>query len=167
MTDSTVQNFSKGFASVIWLIALIFGLGLGVSKNTDTNDIQQSASAEDLNREILGSIEKYEVDNSIRFLKVRENGKIFLEAHILKEHDQRSDKVVRQKFEETRDAHLDFQGQVSNLFLKDIDGNGTWEIVLPFFDEFLIPRLHILSWDSATQELTPRKSSEFSDLLKK
>lgn len=168
MTDSTSQKFSRAGASIIWLLALFIGVGLGVRKNADqtyNEDNRQPQSA--LTREVLGSLEKAEVEHSIRLLKVKENGKLFLEAHILKEKDERSDKVIRQAFTETRDAHLNFQGQVSNLFIKDLDQNGTWEIVLPVFDEFLIPRLHIVSWDSASQQFTLRKAAEFSDLLKK
>lgn len=55
--------------------------------------------------------------------------------------------MTRLKFDERRDGHFNIRGQATNLAMMDLDGDGLTEIIVPVFDENLIPRLHVFRFD--------------------
>lgn len=55
--------------------------------------------------------------------------------------------LARLPFEERRDGHFSIRGQATNLALVDLDGDGILELVVPVYDENLIPRLHVFRYD--------------------
>lgn len=55
--------------------------------------------------------------------------------------------LARLKFDERRDGHFNIRGQATNLALMDLDGDGILEIIVPVYDENLIPRLHVFRFD--------------------
>lgn len=57
--------------------------------------------------------------------------------------------LARLRFDERRDGHFNIKGQATNLAIFDIDHDGIQEIIVPVFDENLIPRLHVFKFDPA------------------
>lgn len=55
--------------------------------------------------------------------------------------------LARLKFDERRDGHFNIRGQATNLALMDLDGDGLLEVIVPVYDENLIPRLHVFRFD--------------------
>lgn len=55
--------------------------------------------------------------------------------------------LARLKFEERRDGHFSIRGQATNLALMDVDHDGLLEVIVPVYDENLIPRLHVFKFD--------------------
>ncbi len=55
--------------------------------------------------------------------------------------------LARLKFDERRDGHFSIRGQATNLALMDLDGDGVLEVIVPVYDENLIPRLHVFRFD--------------------
>lgn len=51
---------------------------------------------------------------------------------------------------DARDGHFQFRGRASNLALKDMDGDGIFEIIAPTFDNSLIPHLNIYRFNNET-----------------
>lgn len=63
-------------------------------------------------------------------------------------HDNDSETLLaRLKFDERRDGHFNVRGQATNLALMDLDGDGILEVIVPVYDENLIPRLHVFRFD--------------------
>lgn len=50
-------------------------------------------------------------------------------------------------FADTHDAYIQFQGQATNLALKDMNGDQIYEIISPVYSKSLVPRLHILTYN--------------------
>lgn len=46
-----------------------------------------------------------------------------------------------------RDGYFNFNGQATNLALEDVDGDGQLEILAAGFDQHLVGKLHVFSYD--------------------
>lgn len=55
--------------------------------------------------------------------------------------------LARLHLDEKRDAHFNIRGRPTNLALMDIDSDGLLELIVPVYDENLIPRLHVFRFD--------------------
>ncbi len=56
---------------------------------------------------------------------------------------------------ERKDGYFQFQGRPTNLAMMDLDGDGIQEILVPTFDDNLIPRLHVYRYDPQAQVFIP------------
>lgn len=54
---------------------------------------------------------------------------------------------------EIRDAYFNFHDQTTNLAISDLDGDGQLEILVPTFDQDLVPRLNVYRYDVDTKDL--------------
>lgn len=82
---------------------------------------------------------------SVIKLKTQDGIAIEIFAHDLENDHEKL--LSRIQFDERRDGHFNIKGQATNLAIMDIDGDGIQEIIVPVFDENLIPRLHVFKFD--------------------
>jgi len=62
---------------------------------------------------------------------------------------------------EHRDAYFSYLGAAVNLLLVDLKNDGRLEVVTAAFDENLVPRMHVYSYDDASNTLEPINQDEF------
>jgi len=96
---------------------------------------------------------------TLRFVKFIKGDLIHLEAYLLTNSDSGSNSNHFQKngtnsmdiehtllgtlrLAESRDAYLTVKESATNLALSDVDMDGEFEILIPTFDNELVPRLH-------------------------
>jgi hypothetical protein len=83
----------------------------------------------------------------VSVIKLRTQEGIAIEIYELG-HDNDTEKLMtRIKLDERRDGHFNIRGQATNLAMMDLDGDGLTEIIVPVYDENLIPRLHVFRFD--------------------
>lgn len=102
-------------------------------------------------REVLAKADGYLTASSpITVIKVKTADTLSLEIYTRKENTDELAFFKRIILPEKRDGYFTFRGNATNLVLTDLDGDGNIDILAPSFDENLIPRLHVYSYDPAT-----------------
>lgn len=88
---------------------------------------------------------------TVTVLKINSEAGLSLEIYSA---DQGPDHLVLlAKFNlgEKRDAYFSFQGNATNLALTDVNGDGILEVVAPAYDDQMVARLNVFSYNSATK----------------
>lgn len=83
----------------------------------------------------------------VSVIKIKTQEGISVEIFERSEDSDQERLLSRLKFEERRDGHFSIRGQATNLAMMDVDGDGVLEIIVPVYDENLIPRLHVFKFD--------------------
>lgn len=60
---------------------------------------------------------------------------------------------ARTSLPERRDAYFTYQGSATNLLLLDANNDGALEIIVPAFDENLVPRVHAYRFNDETSSI--------------
>ncbi|MEZ0391941.1 MAG: hypothetical protein ACAH59_06985 [Pseudobdellovibrionaceae bacterium] len=105
-------------------------------------------------REILAKAEADLTGQGMRVavIKVQTSDTLALEIYETEGHSQTLKFVKRIVLPEKRDAYFNFRGSATNLVITDVDGDGQLEIVVPAFDENLVPRLNVYKYDADTRD---------------
>lgn len=96
-------------------------------------------------------------------VKVQTADDLSVEVYSLDQNTQETNLRTRIVLPERRDGAFRFRGQMQRLVLLDLDQDGTLEILVPTFDENLIPRLHIYKYDSLAQIFIKSEPSDQLD----
>lgn len=98
-------------------------------------------------REVLSTLEtKFsETSPDYKIVKIKDSGKILLE--IFKK--QNSDWLTHSEFifEDRYDGYFNHNSSASNLFLRDLDGDNSKEIVIPSFDSNFNARVNVIKYN--------------------
>ena len=86
-------------------------------------------------------------DMPITVIKVVTSETLSLEVYVRKDNSDDLQFFKRIILPEKRDGFFTFRGNATNLVLTDLDGDGNIEILAPSYDENLIPRLNVYSYD--------------------
>ena len=105
------------------------------------------------NRQVLTSIygDLTGEGDWVSIFKVIQGDSIVIEVYNSDEKRTPLNIRTRIVFTERRDAIISFRGTPTNLILTDLDGDKTLELVVPVYDEDLVPRLHVFKYDSSKQ----------------
>jgi hypothetical protein len=130
-----------------WLIALLVALHPGLRSSArallikDERRVVSTATGDLVGDGSLFTVVKVKTQTGL-FLEVynslADGGLVFLE---------------RVKLNDRQDAFFNFSGQLANLAITDIDGDGRSEVLAPGFDDNLVGRLHVYRFDSSSQRV--------------
>lgn len=84
-------------------------------------------------------------------IKVKTADTLSLEIYDLDTKTENTGFRSRIILSEKRDAFINYQDNVINLVLADVDKDGSLEIVAPTFDENLVPRLNVYKFQESSQ----------------
>lgn len=82
----------------------------------------------------------------VSVIKLKTEEGIVVEVYQITDEQGSERLKTRLKVDERRDAFINLRGQATNLALLDLDGDGALEILVPVYDENLIPRLHVFKY---------------------
>ena len=104
-------------------------------------------------REILSSLttSRFSPDTLFRVLKVKTPNAIMLEFYRAEEGEY-GELLQRIALDETRDAYINVSGKVTNLIVDDIDGDSSYEIIAPTYDDDMVARLNVFKFNPASDE---------------
>lgn len=84
----------------------------------------------------------------VTVLKVKTHEGLALEIYKTPLGGQDEALMDRLQLDEDRDAFVNIRSKITNLALMDLDGDGNLEIMAPTYDENLVPRLHVFTYDA-------------------
>lgn len=102
-------------------------------------------------REVLSQLDLEAEGRRYKLIKVMDSGGLFVE--IYRYTDEGTLLVDSKSIPDKKDAYYRFDGNKHNLFLKDINNDGSAEIILPSLDKNMKARLNIFSFDPHSEKL--------------
>lgn len=91
--------------------------------------------------------------SQVAVVKVKTNDTLAIEVFESRPEFQTFVFVKRLILPEIRDAYFQFQNQITNLAVSDLDHDGNLEIIVPTFDENLVPRLNVIRYETESKLL--------------
>jgi hypothetical protein len=106
-------------------------------------------------REILATAEGDLLNDgsSVKVIKCRNFEGLFVE--ILKVEGTHARMVDKILLPDKHDGLFNYEGHVTRLAIGDIDQDGTQELLIPTFDQQLVPHLNVFRYNSAIQRFEP------------
>lgn len=126
---------------------MLFALSLVAATHPETRSGVRSTLIKDY-RVLVSSARADLVGNGIIYTvtKVKTRDSIFLE--IFRPEAGGGQKLMEKiELADSREGYFNFNGQVANLALEDIDDDGRAEILVPVFDRDLVGRLNIFKYN--------------------
>lgn len=106
----------------------------------------------DSQREILAKVSGHlsESGPQITVLKIKSKNTISIEIYT---QDENGALVLMSKIPlfDARDGHVLIQGNATNLAITDMDKDGTLEIVVPTYNDQMVPRLNVFKYNPTTK----------------
>ena len=87
----------------------------------------------------------------VLLIKVKTRDELFVEVYSVDPKTNETHFLAKLAIPEHRDGYFEFRGQPTNLALADLDADGILEVIVPAFDDNLIPRLHVFRYDPAAK----------------
>ena len=87
----------------------------------------------------------------ISVIKVKTRDELFAEVYSVDQKSNQTRLMAKLAIPERRDGYFEFRGQPTNLALADLNADGILEVIIPAFDDNLIPRLHVFRYDPVAQ----------------
>ena len=142
-----MQSKALGLLGILFIGALLFGYILFLP------DVRAWVSSQiyPSERVVLSLLNTNIADQDIKVLKVRFLNKIYLEVYHMAEAGE--ELVERTILTDAKDASYKMEDGSSNLFAKDIDGDGHPEIIAPSFDKNMIAHLNIYQYEPNSKKL--------------
>lgn len=78
---------------------------------------------------------------TVNVYKVKTPDSLAIEVYFVNALDSAPTEIKRIVLEEKRDAFFSYRGRSVNLVLEDEDGDGVMEIIVPAYDNNLVPRV--------------------------
>ncbi len=102
-------------------------------------------------RKVLSTVSGNIIDqkNITKVIKLKTNEGLFLEVYHGDNHLKPL--ISKIKLEDNKDAYFIFQGQSTNLALKDLDGDSKLEILVPSFDNNLVAHLNVYKFNEISK----------------
>lgn len=106
-------------------------------------------------REILATAEGDLLNDGspVKVMKYRSSEGLFVE--IVKVDGANSHMVEKIVLPDKHDGLFNYQGHVTRLAIADIDQDGTQELLVPTFDQQLVPHLNVFRYNPAIQRFEP------------
>ena len=80
---------------------------------------------------------------------------IILEVYGMADKDGNRQLLETLKLPDRHDAYFDINGRATNLAFRDMNNDGSAEIVAPSYDDDWNPRLNVFTYDKETESLRP------------
>ena len=102
-------------------------------------------------RTVLSKLEMKRESQTYKILKVSTREALVVELY--KKNGDQFDLIDTHKLTDKKDAHYKFKDTQHNLFLKDINNDGSPEIILPSIDQNMKARLNVFMFDPENELL--------------
>ncbi len=93
-------------------------------------------------------------DKDVRVAKIQGRDGLYIEVYGPVENGLEP-LLDRFKLPDKRDGYFQFKGRATNLALQDLDGDHTYEIIAPTYDDSLVPHLNMYKYNSALGHFEP------------
>jgi hypothetical protein len=135
---------------IVSAILFLFSLSLGFSEKlrTTTKNFFLPSTAE-----VLSVIKTVQIKPGVvvDIYKIKENNQIVVKFY----HSKNGEHFQTFSLQDAWDGYYQVNGKNTNLFLNDVDQDQTLEVLAPTFDQNLTAKLHILKFDSESQNFLP------------
>ncbi len=153
--DNRDMTWVKNFLMVQFVLVCLFVMALAVIPTTRHSLHQRFFKNK---HQILSKIQADITGNGDQFtiLKVATSESLVLEVFQWNREKQKNDFLQRLTLVESRDAYMKIQDQRTNLALVDKDKDGILDLIVPVFDDNIVPRVYTYKFrpESMTFELS-------------
>lgn len=117
-------------------------------------------------RQVLAKVEGDLSGQGDRYVIIKVKGPDTLSLEVYEANPQQKSQSLLRRIvlNEKRDGHFNFRGQATNLVLTDVNSDNVLEIIAPAFDENLIPRLNVFSFDPTSKSFSRMGPEDSSSL---
>ncbi len=91
---------------------------------------------------------------TVNVYKVKTPDSLAIEVYFLNALDNAPTEIRRIVLDEKRDAFFSYRGRSVNLVLEDEDGDGILEIIVPAYDNNLVPRVSVYKFSPETRSFS-------------
>ncbi len=139
--DNVRMSWVKKFLIVQFVLVCLFVMALAAIPSTRHSLHQRFFKNK---HQILSKIQADVTGNGdlLTILKVASSESLVLEVFLWNREKQKNDFLQRLTLVESRDAFLKIQDQHTNLALIDKDKDGILDLIVPVFDDNIVPRIY-------------------------
>ena len=139
-----------------WLVLSFFIVTLMFVILPPMNEVLTSVFRSD--KQIILSVaeNKFSRKSPIRqVIKLQTPSGILLEVYGIADKDGNRQLLEIIRLPDRHDAYFDINGRATNLAFRDMNNDGTAELIAPSYDDDWNPRLNVFTYDRETESLRP------------